>query len=81
MNTIDYIKKEIKTLYEGQQKIHVNISISHPKLDLKNDPAKITGVYSNIFRIEEYSNGAPASHTLKYTDLLTKQIEIEEIKI
>lgn len=81
MNTIDYIKKEIKALYEGQQKIHVNVTISHPKIDLKNDPAKITGVYSNIFRIEEYSSGTPASHTLKYTDLLTKQIEIDEIKI
>lgn len=81
MNTIDYIKKEIRTLYENNSQFHVNITISHPKIDLKKDPAKITGVYSNIFRIEEYSNGAPASHTLKYTDLLTKQIEIEEIKI
>ncbi len=81
MTTLDFIKQQIKALYEAEAKIHINISLTHPKLDLKNDPAKITGVYSNIFRIEEYSNGTPASHTLKYTDLLTKQIEIEEIKI
>jgi len=81
MTTLDFIKREIKTLYETKPEIHVNVSISHPRIELKNDPAKITAVYSNIFRIEEYSNGAPASHTLKYTDLLTKQIEIEEVKI
>ena len=81
MTTLDFIKREIRTLYETNPKIHVNICISHPKIDLKNDPAKITGVYSNLFRIEEYSNGTPTTHTLKYTDILTKQIEIEEIKI
>lgn len=81
MTTLDYIKREIKNLYETNPEIHVNVSISHPKIDLKNDPAVIKGVYSNIFRLEEYSNGTPACHTLKYTDILTKQIEIEEIRI
>lgn len=81
MTTLDFIKREIRALYETNPKIHVNISIIHPKIDLKNDPAKITAVYSNVFRIEEYSNDAPSSHTLKYTDILTKQIEFAEIKI
>ena len=81
MTTIDYIKREIRNFYEKNIEIHFNISISHPKIELKNDPAKITGVYSNLFRIEEYSTGKPVTHTLKYTDILTKQIEIEEIKM
>lgn len=81
MTTIDYIKREIKDFYENNKEVHFNISITHPKIELKNDPAKITGVYSNLFRVEEYSTGKPVTHTLKYTDILTKQIEIEEIKI
>lgn len=81
MTTIDYIKKEIRTFYENGTKVHFNISITHPRIDLRNDPAKITGVYSNLFRVEEYSTGKPVTHTLKYSDILTKQIEIKEIKI
>lgn len=81
MNTLDYIKKEIKAFYDNKQEIHINISISHPKVELTRNPAKITGVYSNLFRIEEYSKGSPATHTVKYSELLTKQIEIVEIKI
>ncbi len=81
MTTIEFIKSEIRKFYETDTEIHINISITHPKINLRSDPAKITGVYSNLFRIEEYSNGTPVTHTLKYTDVLTNQIEIEEIKI
>ncbi len=81
MNTLDYVKKEIKLFYDNGQEIHVNISISHPRVELTNNPAKITGVYSNLFRIEEYSKGTPITHTVKYSELLTKQIEITELKV
>ena len=80
MSSLDLIKTKIKTLYETNPQIHVNISISHPKLNLQNDPATITGVYQNVFRIEEYSSGSPKYHTLQYTDIFTKQIEIVELK-
>ncbi len=80
MNTLDYVKREIKAFYDNEQEIHVNISISHPRIELTNNPAKITGVYSNIFRLEEYSKGTKATHTVKYSELLTKQVEIVELK-
>lgn len=79
MGTLDSIKKRIKHLYETNPHIHVNISRSHPKLELQNDPAVITGVYPHVFRIEEYSTGEAQSHTLQYTDIFTKQLEIVEI--
>ena len=79
MSTLDSIKKKIKHLYATNPHIHVNISRSHPKLDLRNDPAVITGVYPHVFRIEEYSTGEAQSHTLQYTDIFTKQLEIVEI--
>ena len=79
MNALERIKRRIKHLYETNPQIHVNISRTHPKLDLKNDPAVITGVYPHVFRIEEYSTGEAQSHTLQYTDIFTKQLEIVEI--
>ena len=79
MNSLDIIKSQIKNLYETNPRVHINISISHPRIHLKNDPVKITGVYKNVFRIEENSSGIPKYHTLQYTDVLTKEIEIVEL--
>lgn len=81
MTTLDIIKSKIKYLYENNPNIHMNVIINHPKISLQNDPAVIKGVYSNVFRVEEYSNGTPQCHTLKYTDIITKQIEIVELAI
>ena len=68
-----------KALYETNPAIHINISMSHPKIHLENDPAVIKGIYPNIFCIEEYSSGYPQCHTLLYADVLTNQIEIVEL--
>lgn len=80
MNELDFIKLRIKKLYESKPNIHINISIAHPKLNLTNDPVIIKGVYPHVFRIEECSSGVPKCHTLQYTDVLTKQIEIIELE-
>lgn len=79
MTTLDIIKNKIRYLYENNPNIHMNVTINHPKIELKNDPAVIKGVYSHIFRIEEYSKGVPQSHTIQYTDIMTKRIEIVEL--
>lgn len=80
MTTLDFIKNRVKNLYETNPDIHINLSMSHPRVCVKNDPVKIIGVYKNVFRIEEHSNGSPQIHTFQYTDILTKQIEIAEIQ-
>ncbi|MBE6821283.1 MAG: hypothetical protein E7516_09575 [Ruminococcaceae bacterium] len=80
MTTLDFIKNKMKTLYETNPNIHISISTSHPRISVKNDPVKITGVYKNVFRVEEYSSGTPRNHTLQYTDILTKQVVIDEIQ-
>lgn len=79
MDSLDSIKRKIAYLYKNHPKIHVNISLSRPKINLQNDPAKIVGIYPNVFIIEESSSGAVKSHTLQYIDVLTKQIEIVEL--
>lgn len=80
MTAFDFIKNKVKNLYETNPNIHVNLSMSHPRIYVKNDHVKITGVYKNVFRIEEYSTGTPKSHTFQYTDILTKQVEVAEIQ-
>ncbi len=78
--TIEEIKSKIKTLYETNPKIHINVAISRPKVVLQNDEATIKGVYPHVFIIEEYSKGAPHCHTLQYVDVFTKRIEIIELE-
>ena len=80
MTALDTVKSKIRELYETNPNIHVNITVGHPKINLKSDPAVIIGVYPHIFRIEEYSEGEPKCHTLQYTDLLTNQIQIDELR-
>jgi uncharacterized protein Veg len=80
-SSLDIIKSKIKRLYDTHQNIHINVSMTHPKVNLKNEPVTIKGVYPHIFQIEEQSSGSPKCHTLQYTDVLTKQIEILEIGV
>lgn len=77
--SLDIIKSQIKRLYDTHPNIHINVSITRPKVDLKNEPVIIKGVYPHIFQIEERSSGSPKCHTLQYADVLTKQIEILEM--
>ena len=79
MLTINTIKSGIAELYRKGEPIHVNVSLSHPKVSLKNDLARIVGVYPYVFRIEEKSSGAAKCHTLQYSDILTGNIEIIEL--
>lgn len=80
MLTLPRIKNAIAKLYQSNPHIHVNISMTHPKLLLKNDPAVIKGIYPYVFRIEEYSTGVAKCHTLQYVDVLTGKIEISELE-
>lgn len=42
--------------------------------------AQITGVYKNIFQIEESSSGSLRRHTFQYSDVLIGQVVIDELK-
>lgn len=79
MNTIDSIKREILNLYETNPNIHVNVTMSKQKINLRNKAAVIKGVYRNVFQIEDRSSTAQNCYTLQYTDVLTRNIEIIEL--
>lgn len=78
MTQLDMIKRKVTDLFHTHPNIRMDVRMIHPKIELKNDPVTIKGVYKNVFRIEEYSSGVPKCHTLQYTDILTGQFRIIE---
>ena len=79
MDALDIIKQKIRILYEKHPTVHVNLQMTHPKIDLKRAPAVICGVYPHVFRLQECTTGTTLCHTLQYKDILTGQIEIVEL--
>ena len=80
MTELNMIKKDILHLYKTNPNIHMDVSISRPKISLKNAKATITGIYPHIFQITENSSGVPKNHTIQYVDILTKNIAILELQ-
>ena len=79
MTNIEYIKKGIERIYEKSPNVHLDVSFTHPKLQLENDSVKIIGAYANLFRIEERSSGTAQCHSFQYADVLTGHIRIHEL--
>jgi len=79
MSSLDRIKARIERLYATHPDIHMSIRTSHPKLDVKEAPAVITGVYPNLFRVVENDSGQARSHIVRYAEVLTGQVEISEL--
>lgn len=79
MTGLDLIRAKINALYKSAPDIHITAVLLNPKICFENAPAKITGVYPHIFRIEEHTGETPKSHTIQYTDILTNQVIIPEL--
>ena len=79
MTSLDIIKSKIQRLYKSNPNVHINVAITSPKINLKNEPVVIKGVYPHIFQIEEGSSRSPKCHTLQYTDVLLHHIDIVEL--
>ena len=41
MTSLDIIKSKIQKLYKTNPNIHINVAITHPKVNLKNEPVVI----------------------------------------
>ena len=80
MDFIEQIKKDVERLYRNTPYIHISVCRMRPKILVEAQPAKIVGVYKNIFQVEECEPGKmPARHTLQYSDILIGQVVIEEL--
>ena len=79
MSEIQQIRQRILERYRLDPKIRINVSNAKPRLHLNDVPVEITGVYANIFQIEEVTDGQARRHTLQYADVLTHNIEILDL--
>ena len=80
MDYIEQIKNGIERLYKNNPNIHISVCKTHPKIIVEAQPAKIIGVYKNIFQVQECKFGKiPARHTFKYCDIFIGQVIIEEL--
>ena len=79
MDRLAYIKSGIEALYKTNPKVHISVKLARPKVIVEGTPAVITGVYRNIFQIEEYDKGRPMRHTFQYGDVLIGHVVIEEL--
>jgi len=80
MYNIDSIKKHIKRLCETNPNIHISVKLTRPKAVAIDTPARIIGVYNNIFQIEECGDSKPpARHTFQYGEVLIGKVVIKEL--
>ena len=80
MDSMDYIKSCVEKLFKTNPNIHISVSKTHPKVIVDASPAKIVGVYKNIFQVEECEGSKmPTRHTFQYGDVLIGQVKIEEL--
>ena len=76
--TIQSIKNKIEKLCETNPNIHLNVSYTHPKISLTNEPVTINAIYPYTFEVLENSHGYSNLKTIQYTDVLTKNIVVLE---
>ena len=79
MDKLAYIKSEIEKLYKTNPNIHLSVKLTRRNVIVEGTPAVITGVYRNIFQIEENDNGRHTRHTFQYGDVVIGQVVIEEL--
>ena len=77
MNTVEQIKMKVRRHYERNPHVRININIPSQKLEIIDAPAVITGVYTNIFSIEETAHGTPIRRSFQYSDILIGHVKIE----
>lgn len=80
MQDINSIKLAISDLHKDGTEIHVCVHSTRPKINVDGAPAKITGVYKNLFTIETVENGLKKTYTVQYTDLFIGKVKIEELE-
>ncbi len=79
MRDIEQIKEAISNLYELNTEIHVDVNSKKPKIKVNDAPARITGVYKNLFTIETMEKGIKKVYTISYTDVFIGKVIIKEV--
>ena len=80
ISCMQQIRQRIQQQYRENPNVHVNVSLAHPRLRLKNVEATIIGAYAHIFQLEENQTGQKRRHTLQYADVLLHHIDILDMQ-
>lgn len=75
-NHLSEIKSQIKKLYNENPNVLADLSFRGERNHLKDVPAVITAVYSNIFTVNIDENGIIRKHSFQYSDILTGNLKI-----
>lgn len=79
MNSLTAVKQSVSHLFKTHPHIHINVSRNHPKVQLKNHPVTITGIYPNLFQVEDRSGNRPTTRIIQYVELVMGHVEIIEL--
>ncbi len=73
------MREKIRKLYEKSPVVHISVTQTRPRVSVKNAACTIIGVYLHFFCVEEASKGLVERHCIRYADILSKRIQIEEL--
>lgn len=79
MLDVNEIKERIFRLCESGEEIHLSVYSKRPKICVVDVPARISGAYKNLFRIETTESGVVKAYTVQYTDLFIGKVKIREL--
>lgn len=77
MSAVDIVKERLKTLYEENPHVHINIYGEN----LIGESVKITGLYPNLFMIEGENGSRIRKKSLSYNEIAISSVVIEELDI
>ena len=89
METTETLRKKIQFFYDNHVPLHMDVSLTHPKIEVVNAEVIIKDVYPYIFRVETaprastpaVDEAAPQCYTLQYADIMTGHIRIAELEM
>ncbi len=79
METTETLRNKIRFLYEKQITLHIDVRLSHPKIDIRGAAVVIKDVYPFLFRVETPDEKTKQCYTLGYQDVMTGNIRIAEL--
>lgn len=75
------IREKIRSLYETNPEVNINMSVNRSKSNVQKINALITGVYPNLFTAEAEQSGLKKHYNFQYADVLTGGIKVEELEL
>lgn len=77
---IEDIKRGLSLLLKNAPVVRVSLRMNHPRVTLEEKPARLVGVYENIFQLAPIDGTATRRYTVRYSEVLIGQVVIAELE-